>query len=400
MKTIYSPRPIQQLYSHRQQFPALNNKTYFNYGGQGPMPQMAIQGIIQAQTNIQHLGPFGKQVNEWIQQEVAATAATIASELNVPRETITLTENVTSGCNIAMWGIDWRSGDHLLLSDCEHPSIIAMAQEIARRFDVEVSICPLMLTLNEGDPAEVVAQHLRPHTRLVALSHVLWNTGQVLPLARITEVCRNNSQKTQILVDAAQSVGMLPLNLSELEVDFYAFTGHKWLCGPGGVGGLYVKQEIRDNLRPTFIGWRGVITDDQCQPVELQPDGRRYEIATSNYPLYVGLKEAIQVHQQWGTARERYEQICRNSEYLWHKLTELDHVECLRSSPPESGLVSFKLDTSEPQASKKLVIYLESQGLLTRSILAPDCVRACVHYFTLESEIDQLIAQIQKFERN
>lgn len=400
MKTIYYPRPIQQLYTHRQQFPALNNKTYFNYGGQGPMPQMAIQGIIQAQTNIQHLGPFGNEVNGWIQQEVAATAATIASELNVAKETITLTENVTSGCNIAMWGIDWRSGDHLLLSDCEHPGIIAMAQEIAHRFDIEVSICPLMLTLNDDDPAQVVAQHLRPRTRLVTLSHVLWNTGQVLPLDKITDICRHNSQQTQILVDAAQSVGMLPLNLAELKVDFYAFTGHKWLCGPGGVGGLYVRPEVRDTLRPTFIGWRGVITDAQCQPVGLQPDGRRYEIATSNYPLYVGLKDAIQVHQQWGTSRERYEQICRNSEYLWHKLTELDNVKCLRTSPPESGLVSFQIDSSQPQASSKLVNYLESQGSLTRTILAPDCVRACVHYFTLESEIDQLVVQIQKFIRD
>ncbi|WP_082650568.1 aminotransferase class V-fold PLP-dependent enzyme [Mastigocoleus testarum] len=398
MKTMYSPRPIQQLYSHRQQFPALNNKTYFNYGGQGPMPQMAIQGIIQAQTNIQQLGPFGSQVNEWIQQEVAATAATVASELNVAKETITLTENVTSGCNIAMWGINWRSGDSLLLSDCEHPGIIAIAQEISRRFDVEISIFPLMSTLNEGDPVEVIAQHLHPRTRLVVLSHVLWNTGQVLSMDKITDVCRSNSQETQILVDAAQSVGMLPLNLTELEVDFYAFTGHKWLCGPGGVGGLYVKPEVRDNLRPTFIGWRGVITDNQCQPIGLQPDGRRYEIATSNYPLYPGLKEAIQVHQEWGTSKERYEQICRNSEYLWYKLTELDNVTCLRNSPPESGLVSFTLDTSQPQASQKLVNYLESQGFLTRTILAPDCVRACVHYFTLESEIDLLITQIQKFQ--
>lgn len=398
MKTMYSPRPIQQLYSHRQQFPALNNKTYFNYGGQGPMPQMAIQGIIQAQTNIQQLGPFGNQVNEWIQQEVTATAATVASELNVAKETITLTENVTSGCNIAMWGINWRSGDRLLLSDCEHPGIIAIAQEISRRFDVEISIFPLMSTLNGGDPVEVIAQHLHPRTRLVVLSHVLWNTGQVLPMDKITDVCRSNSQETQILVDAAQSVGMLPLNLTELEVDFYAFTGHKWLCGPGGVGGLYVKPEVRDNLRPTFLGWRSVITDNQYQPIGLQPDGRRYEIATSNYPLYAGLKEAIQVHQEWGTSRERYEQICRNSEYLWYKLTELDNVTCLRTSPPESGLVSFTLDTNQPQASQKLVNYLESQGFLTRTILAPDCVRACVHYFTLESEIDLLITQIQKFQ--
>jgi L-cysteine/cystine lyase len=109
----------------------------------------------------------------------------------------------------------------MLLSDCEHPGIVATAEEIGRRFGVEVSFCPLMATLNQGDPA-VVAQHLRPSTRLVVLSHILWNTGQVLPIAEIVKVCRqkDGSWPVRILVDAAQSAGQLPLNLTELEADF------------------------------------------------------------------------------------------------------------------------------------------------------------------------------------
>ena len=386
---------------HRQQFPALVNKTYFNYGGQGPMPQAAIDAINNSQEYIQRRGPFSSEVNAWITQEVEQTRLAIASELNTPAETITITEDVTVGCNIAMWGIDWQAGDRILLSDCEHPGIIATAAEISRRFGVEVDTCPLMATLNEGDPVDVIAQHLRSHTRLVVLSHLLWNTGQVLPLDKIGEVCKQHqgSRPLQILVDAAQSVGLLPLNLTELGADFYAFTGHKWLCGPAGVGGLYVRPEAQSTLHPTFIGWRSVVTDSRGKPTNWQPDGRRYEVATSAFSQYAGLRAAIATHQQWGTAQERYQQICKLSQYLWQRLNDLSDTICLRTAPPQAGLVSFQLknSSSTDKVHLKLVQYLETQGLMARTLLDPDCVRACVHYFTLESEIDQLVSEIEKF---
>jgi L-cysteine/cystine lyase len=383
-----------KLHRHREQFPALANKTYFNYGGQGPMPQGAMDAITQSEAHIQHIGPFGNEAYGWIAPQIQATREAIASELHVPTQTITFTENVTVGCNIAIWGIEWQAGDNILLSDCEHPGVIATAQEIARRFAVEVTTCPLMATLNEGDPVEVIAQYLRPNTRLVVLSHVFWNTGQVLPIDKIAEIC--NANHSLLLIDAAQSVGALPLNLTELGVDFYAFTGHKWLCGPAGVGGLYVRPEIRESLKPTFIGLRGIVVDSESQPVSWLPDGRRYEVSTLAYPLYVGLREAIAIHQQWGTSRERYEQICCNSEYLWQKLVALGDVKCLGTSPPQSGIVPFQL-TKQPQASLKLVEFLESQRILTRTIANPSCIRASVHYFTLESEIDLLVEAIQSF---
>ncbi|MBE9216964.1 aminotransferase class V-fold PLP-dependent enzyme [Plectonema cf. radiosum LEGE 06105] len=383
------------LHQYRQQFPALANKAYFNFGGQGPMPQTAMNAVIQAQDQIQQIGPFGSEVNAWLIQQTKATRVAIATELNVPSETITLTEDVTVGCNIAMWGIDWKAGDHILLTDCEHPGIVATAREIARRFSLEVTTCPIMATLNNGDPVAIIAEYLRPRTRMVVLSHVLWNTGQVLPLEKIVVCCRNNN--TKLMVDAAQSVGLLSLNLGELGVDFYAFTGHKWLCGPPGVGGLYVRPQERESLYPTFVGWRSVVIDGQAQPVKWQESGERYEIATSAYPFYIALTEAISVHQKWGTSEQRYQQICRNSEYLWNKLMAVSGIKCLLHSPPESGLVSFQLESNQSKTSLELVKFLEAKAIFTRTIADPDCVRACVHYFTLESEIDQLVEEIQGF---
>ncbi|MBL1177051.1 aminotransferase class V-fold PLP-dependent enzyme [Pantanalinema sp. GBBB05] len=392
--TPTTQRPIAE---YRSQVPALQAKAYFNYGGQGPMAQSVLEAIQRSFQQVQQLGPFSGEVNDWINRETDQTRQAIAQELHVDAATITLTENVSIGCNIALWGMDWRIGDHLLLSDCEHPGIIATAQEIARRFGVEVTTCPLMKTLNAGDPVAVLAQHLRPETRMVVLSHILWNTGQVLPLTEMVAACHSysNSVPIRVLVDAAQSVGVLPLNLTTVKADFYAFTGHKWWCGPEGVGGLYVRPGALASLHPTFIGWRGITTDTKGKPTGWKPDGRRFEIATSANPLLAGLRAAIALHHEWGTTQERYQQIQTLSRQLWQRLSELPGVTCLRTTAPYAGLVSFQLDS---KAHRQLVQFLESRQIYLRTIADPDCVRACVHYFTLESELDQLVQAIAEFK--
>ncbi len=375
---------------HRGLFPALANKAYFNYGGQGPLSSLALEAIANAYQFIQQAGPFSGAVNDWIDLQTDRMRSAIASQLGVAKQAIALTEDVTVGCNIALWGLDWSAGDHILITDCEHPGIVAAVKELQRRFGIEVSICSLVETLNQGDPVTAIIQHLRPSTRLVVLSHILWNTGQVLPLAEIATACKNVSD-ARILVDAAQSVGVLPLNLSEIAIDFYAFTGHKWWCGPEGLGGLYVAPDALESLHPTSIGWRGIVTDSSGNPIRWHSDARRYEVATSAYPLMAGLGEAIALQEQWGSAQQRYQQIQHLSRYLWQRLSELPDIKCLHTSPPAAGLVSFQV---KGMPHNQFVQLLERQNCFIRTIRFPDCVRACVHYFTLPSEIDRLIDAI------
>ncbi|MDJ0843865.1 aminotransferase class V-fold PLP-dependent enzyme [Crocosphaera sp.] len=391
----YPPTLLSDVQQQRQEFPGLVNKVYFNFGGQGTLPRSGLEAIIDAHNVLQQQGPFSFKVNHWIRQKTELLREAIAQELAVEPATITLTENVTSGCNIALWGLDWQVGDRILMTDCEHPGVIATVEEIARRFQVEIDLCPILNTLNEGDPVEVIKQQLTPETRLVVLSHLLWNTGQVLPLKEISHLCHNYSESDRpifVLADAAQSAGSLALNLAETEVDFYAFTGHKWFCGPAGVGALYIRPEIFELINPTFIGWRGLQYDKTGQPIGWKNDGRKFEIATSAYPQYEGLRASIAVHNAWGNSEKRYQQICELSEYLWQGLSEVSAIKCLKNSPPEAGLVSFTVDS--PMSHKTIVEQLEGQGFFLRTIRDPDCIRACVHYFTLPDEIEQLIKAI------
>lgn len=393
----------------RGELRALAGKAYFNYGGQGPMPETAIAAVGDCLAKIQSVGPFSEAAGRLVVAQTAQTRAAIAQTLGVSPASLALTEHTTVGCNIALWGLDWQPGDRLLLSDCEHPGIVAVIGEIQRRFGVEVDWWPLRDRARDfGTAAEWTADllpHLRPQTRLVVLSHVLWNTGDLLPLAEICAACQGYAQSRggvglaepsrplNVLIDAAQSVGMLPLDLTASGVDFYSFTGHKWLGGPEGLGGLYVRPGVE--LAPTFIGWRGITIDEANRPTGFKPDARRFEVATSAYPLQAGLAAAIAFHEQSGSASDRFVQIRRNAADLWARLRAVTGVRCWRSTPPETGIVSFQLEQFQPGDHQAIANRLEERGCLVRTIVDPDCLRACVHYFSTEEDLDRLVATLQ-----
>lgn len=356
------------------------------------MCQTAIDRIAKNYQHIESLGSFSIAANDWEMEEAERLREALALEFNVNAQTITLTENTTVGCNIALWSIDWQQGDRLLLSDCEHPGIIAIANQLQERFGIEFSYFSLQQTLNGSDleVVEAISKHLHPRTRMVMLSHICWNTGQVLPLKQITQAC--HQQGVLVAVDAAQSAGALPLDLADLEADFYAFTGHKWFCGPLGVGGLYIRPEMFGKSLPTFIGWRG---STACKPnVEWQQNGQKFEVASSAYPLYGALREAIAHANQWGDRKDRYERICKLSGILWQKLAAIPQIECLRTNPPQAGLVAFTITGKSPV--QVMQEFERTHQILIRSIPEPDCLRASVHYLTVEDDIDRLVSVLAK----
>jgi L-cysteine/cystine lyase len=395
------------LFTHRSHFPALENRTYFNYGGQGVMCGASLDAIAKNFRHIESLGCFSNAAGDWMMSEYDATKVAIAQEFQVSPTTITLTENTTVGCNIALWAVDWQQGDRLLLSDCEHPGIIAGAIQIQKRFGIEIDYFPLTNTRNsssEGKDSEAVVdllvQHLQPKTRMVMLSHICWNTGQVLPLKAIAKACHD--QNVLVAVDAAQSVGVLPLNLAEIEADFYAFTTHKWWCAPLGLGALYISPEIFDAIEPVFVGWRGLTgkyPTSHNPIVQWRKDGAKFEVASSTYALYEAMRTAIAHANSWGTQLQRYQRICQLSKILWERLDALPHIDCIRQLPPESGLISFKVNQELAQSAiaKKphsiIAKQLESEHqILIRALPDPDCLRASVHYLTSIADIDRLVS--------
>ena len=157
--------------SLRDHCPALANKTYFNYGGQGPLPTPSLQAINASWQRIQELGPFTGIVWPFIEQETTRVRHALAHLCGVSPHRIALTENVTSGCVLPLWGLPWQTGDVLLLSDCEHPGVVAACQELARREGLLIQWLPVLeLCRNTPKPASTRLcskpwSELSPHAR-------------------------------------------------------------------------------------------------------------------------------------------------------------------------------------------------------------------------------------------
>ncbi|QNJ29516.1 aminotransferase class V-fold PLP-dependent enzyme [Synechococcus sp. A15-24] len=387
----------------RSQCPALLNKTYFNYGGQGPLPTPSLEAIQASWRRIQELGPFTTDVWPFIGAEVSSTRRRLAQLCGVAPHRLALSENVTSGCVLPLWGLPFIAGDRLLISDCEHPGVVAACVELARREGLLIDTLPVK-QLRGDQPSsdagvmDALEQSLTPRTRLVVLSHLLWNTGQIMPITAVAERLALHPQSPYLLVDAAQSFGQIPVQQAAAAADIYAFTGHKWACGPEGLGGMALSERVLEQGQPTVIGWRSLRDESKADLSSSDPfhhDSRRFEVATSCVPLMAGLRCSLDLLDQEGTSYERWVRIQSRSEALWQALNNLDGLTPLLQVPPASGLVSFQL--RHDAAPAEVVQQLGQQGLWIRGLADPSCLRACTHVTTTEAETKALTTAIAQY---
>jgi L-cysteine/cystine lyase len=384
--------------------PALAGKTYFNYGGQGPLPDPSLAAITDCWRTIQALGPFTGDVWPFIAATSNRLRQRLAHWFGVPPQRLAFTENVTSGCVLPLWGLPWQQGDQLLLSDCEHPGVVAACAELARRQGLSLAALPVQdlrgpAPSTDAAVLERLEQALTPRTRLVVLSHLLWNTGQVMPIAAVAQRLRQHHQQPWLLVDGAQSLGSLPLGETGLAdaaaADIYACTGHKWCCGPEGLGVVALSERLLQQGQPTLIGWRSLSHEGSAASA-FHGDARRFEVATSCSPLMAGLDRSLQLLEAEGSAAERLARIQAGSRRLWQGLQHIDGYGTLLEVPPPAGLVSFTIASSAPASTPEAVVQaLGEQGIWVRTLDDPSCVRACTHLTTTEAEIDHLLEALQ-----
>ena len=392
----------------RELCPALANKIYFNYGGQGPLPTPSLDAINASWRRIQELGPFTTDVWPFISAEVNSTRGRLARLCNVPAHRLALSENVTSGCVLPLWGLPLDHGDHILISDCEHPGVVAACQELARRQRLEIHTLPVKQfrqgrdeqVKTDDDVLSVLAQRLTNRTRLVVLSHLLWNTGQLMPIAAVAAQLQAHPAQPYLLVDAAQSVGQIPVSEAARAADIYAFTGHKWACGPEGLGGVAVSERVLSDSQPTLIGWRSLQDETRAvadDPDPFHHDSRRFEVATSCVPLMSGLRRSLDLLDQEGSENDRINRIRALSEQLWRELSSIPGVSPLLEGPPPAGLVSFRLNVeTTPATPSDVVKALGAQQIWIRDLADPICLRACTHVCTSRNDIEQLTQQIRR----
>ncbi|MEI6031941.1 MAG: aminotransferase class V-fold PLP-dependent enzyme [Synechococcaceae cyanobacterium ELA739] len=387
--------------------PALANKTYFNYGGQGPLPNDSLASINAAWATIQELGPFSGDVWPYVARTTDSLRQRLAGWFGVSPARVAFSENVTTGCLLPLWGLPWQAGDQLLISDAEHPGVVAGIRELARREGLELAVLPVMQLRGTAEAAAVgvlaaLEAALTPRTRLVALSHILWNTGQLMPIAAVAERLQAHDRQPWLLVDAAQSLGAVGVAEAAAAADIYACTGHKWCCGPEGLGAVALSERLLADSAPTLIGWRS-LSNETAAGSAFHRDARRFEVATSCLPLFAGLDTSLQLLEAEGEAQTRLQRIRERSQQLWQGLQAIPQLQTLLAQPPPAGLVSFVLADPAHQAhapgmpaaaAAAWVRRLGEQRIWLRSLDDPICLRACTHLTTTAAEVEQLLAAL------
>ncbi len=398
-----SPKSKPVKISFREECPALENKVYFNYGGQGPLPKSSLNAITDSWKTIQRLGPFTNDVWPYIVSEVQKSKELLAEKCGVTPHQIALTENVTAGCVLPLWGIPFKENDRLLISDSEHPGVVAACQEIARRNNLYIDILPVQ-TIKGGEEEQssksIVLQRIKslltPRTKLVVLSHLLWNTGQIMPIEEVAKELNFHCSKAYLMVDAAQSFGQIPISKAAASADIYAFTGHKWSCGPEGLGGVALSERMLLEAKPTLIGWRSIKNESIVFNTDKDPfhkDGRKFELATSCVPLLAGLRCSLNLLEREGNATKRLEIIKELSKKLWVDINNTENLETILKEYPPAGIVSFTHKSNK--SSKSIVKELGKQDIWIRNLEEPDCLRACVHISTAFDELNMLIKALK-----
>lgn len=315
---------------------------------------------------------------------------------------IVFTSSGTDGLNMALAGL-CRSGDHVVTSRLEHNSVLRPLRWLGEKRGVEVSVLAPR-TDGRVEPADIRAA-LRPNTRLVAIQHASNVTGVVQPIAEIGEIARAGG--SLCLVDAAQSAGHLPFDLSQMPVDVLACPGHKGLLGPLGTGLVYLRPGIEHQLDCYRLGGTGTHSEDDRQPSQM-PD--RYESGNHNAPGLAGLDAAL-AHLQG----ETIEQVRRTESELTGRLVEglrsLARVTVYGHASPQMshvGVVSFNVAGFAPHEAASILD--DSFGIQARAGLhcAPGVhrwlgtldgggtIRFSVGSFTTTSEIDHAIASVRE----
>ena len=360
-------------------FPALakNDYVYLNSGGSGPPPYAVIEAMRAADDLC--CGPaYLEGAGLYTRQAALASRAREAAAhlIGSAPDDVALTQNTTHGMNLGVASIDWREGDEVVSTTTEHPGCLAPLHNLQRRFGVRVRLVSPPVTVAKIEAAT------SPRTRLLALSHVDWTSGEVLPLAEICALARERGVLT--LIDGAQSVGNIPVDAPATGADMYAFTGHKWVLGPEGMGAFYVRPGCEiPSTNVGFLSLRDPSAFDLEGNYELREDARRFEASTMSPALAGGFAAAVHERGEAG-----FEGIRHRADLLADLLSELPRVTLRSPRPAKTGLVSFEVGGV---AAKEVAERLLERKFVLRFLPGPrPYVRASTHLFNTEEEIEAL----------
>lgn len=355
---------------------------YFNNGSLGPVPLPVLQDLagfareLAASPAPQMWGPLGARL-----EDVRTKAAAL---LGVAPDDVALTRNTTEGISTVGMGLNLAAGDEVITTDQEHPGGSGVWQFLETRGIRRVTVAVPMPPADDAAFLERLEAAITPKTRVLALPHVTFASGHLLPLDRVAPIARRRG--LLLCVDGAHPPGMMPVDLRALAGDTYASSSHKWLLSPPGTGLLYVAPAARERIAPRLFTGAGFTGKT----------ARRYDdFGTRNLAEVLAQGSAIDFHRRIGSARA-WRRIQALSSRLREGLKAIPKVRILTPLEPgrSAGLTAFSLEGIPHQ---KVAEALSGKPqCIVRAVPELDAVRVSTAVHSLPAEIDRLLTAVKQ----
>ena len=387
--------------SLREDFPVTKNCIYFNYGLFGPYSKPVVEAIKSFLDECCLKGLGQQEVFAKAIREKERARKETAMLLGANPEEIVLTSRTTEGINLVVRGLEWKKGDKILISDLEYPPSMKIWDYLSQHYGVEI------VKIKTGkdeliDPADV-EKAVDHKLKLISLSHASFDTGTVLNAKDIGKIARENG--VLYLLDGAQSVGVVDIDVKELGCNFYAFGGQKAFFAGSGVGVVYIEKEVSKNINPliiaipytsTFIpGMEKIESSDIITHEEDYFPPYKFENSSLNYPGIVGLATAAKYLNDIGV-KNIEKRVHKLVSFALESLEKVPTLEIIGTLDPEKRIfASFRI---AGVTNAKITNFLAESNIIVRSLRR--CVRACFHFINTENEIAQLVSILEKIPQS
>ena len=352
----------------RAQFPVLERLAYLNAGTNGPLARATVDAVVAQERADLEGGRGGRAYFDRALELRDEVRAKLAVVVGVEPDQVSLATSTTNGCNIVLAGLGLGPEDEVVTTDGEHFGLLgALAASPARVRVAKVRELPPEKAL------DVVLAEVTPRTRLLALSHVCWMSGNRFPIAELKA-----ATGLPLLVDGAQSVGAIPVDASRF--DFYAFSCQKWLCGPDAMGGLVVDDPERLAVAaPSYLSQE--IYEAEGAFVA-RPGAARFDPGWTPPPSLAGLSAALDLAPEW-----RFERAAGTAARCRELLAERFEVV---TAPGQATLVSFRVEGDSAEVVKRLY----EQGVIVRDVPGLGWIRVSCGWWTSDEDLSRLLSAL------
>lgn len=393
----------------REQFPALQKKTFLDSACVSLAPQVAVEAISNFLERTLWCPERSATMHHISMDDLRSEARSeIARFLHARESEIALVESTTHGLEIAAEALPLERGDRVLLCDLEFMQVALPWCQKRDRGEIEIDV---VRTRGGEIHVEDIADRLGKRTKVVAISSVQWSNGYRVDLNALGRICRERG--VWLLVDATQQLGAFPIDVIETPVDFIACGGHKWLNAPFGQGFLYIRRDALARLgrplrgylsvEPPAGGWGNYFQTPSITPVRdyrFVEEARLFEIGgTSNYPGAVGLGASVKLLQDLGTAKIAL-RILQLTDQL---IAGLARIGVQLVTPPaasnRSGIITFTLGSAE--RNLQLMEHLLEHKVMTSVRYTSEVggLRVSCHFFNSAEDLARLLELTAEFIR-